>query len=275
MEIGLCWAMIHRASLIETIEIAARHGFPTLEVSPGAYFASLEEGHTKAALRRRLADAGVRVQVIDAITGGLPGLPEGDTQFRGQSVPRDTAETCLAVAQALEAPVINVSHYRGTHVPLPVMAEAIGAICRKAAAQDVTIVLEFVPESGIPDVHEALAIAQACGEPNCRLMLDTWHLARGGGTLADVESLPSGSIGAMQLSDRIEPAPGTPYVPASGRKLPGEGELPLARLIAAALANNPGITIELEVFSEDLLSLPPEQAAARTAAAVDAWKQTL
>jgi sugar phosphate isomerase/epimerase len=269
--IGLCWAMIHSASLVETIEIAARHEFPTLEVSPFVYFAALEAGQNDAGLRKRLKDAGVRVQVIDCITAGLPGLDDAATEFRGQAMRRDTVETCLTVAEALDAPVLNLTHYRGNPVELPVLADALGEVCRKAGARGRSVALEFVPDSGIPSIHAARFLAETCGEANCGILLDTWHLARSGGTVADIEALPPGMIRAFQLSDRTEPEPGEPYVPMSGRKLPGDGELPLAQTIAAALANNPEISIELEVFSEELLAMPPADAAARTAAAVKAW----
>ena len=61
----------------------------------------------------------------------------------------------------------------------------------------------------------------------------------------------------------------------TGRSLPGEGELPLGEIIAAALANNPAITIELEVFSEELREMPLDAAAARVASAVEVWKESL
>jgi sugar phosphate isomerase/epimerase len=271
-QIGLCWAMIHRASLAETIEIAARHSFPTLEVTPSIYFAAIDAGASEASLRRQLSDAGVRIAVIDCISGGLPGLDDATTQFRGQAMKRDTVETCLTVAEALDAPVLNLTHYRGNPVELPVLAEALAEVCRKAGARGRSVALEFVPDSGIPSIHAARTLAEICGEGNCGILLDTWHLARSGGTIADIEALPPGMIHAFQLSDRTEPEPGEPYVPMSGRKLPGEGELPLAQTIAAALANNPGISIELEVFSEQLLAMPPADAAARTADAVGAWR---
>jgi sugar phosphate isomerase/epimerase len=273
--IGLCFGTVHQAGLIEMIEVAARHGFPTLQVPPDLYFACRDAGISAAALRRRLADAGVRVQLIDAITTGIPGMRSEPVQFKGRTMPRWNAEACLEANDALEAPVLNLSHYQGQPVPLPEMAEAIGAASRLAARHGVTLVLEFVPDSGIRTVHEAQAIAAACGEPNCKILLDTWHLARGGHGADDIRALPPGALGAFQISDRIEPPPGTAYVPMTGRLLPGEGELPLGEIVAAALATSPGITIEVEVFSEELAALSADGAAERTARAIRAWRESL
>ncbi|MCB2060153.1 MAG: TIM barrel protein [Novosphingobium sp.] len=273
--VGLCWGTIHHANLTEMIELAGRHGFPTISVPPHLYFASLDAGLTDRALRRLLADAGVRVTVIDAIQKGLPDMPPEPTEFDGHVIPKFDVETCCRVADALEASIINVSHFPVGPAPVERMAEAIGPMCRKAAEQGMRIVLEFVPNTGIGDLGRAFAIAQGCGEPNCAILLDTWHLARTGGTASDIEALPTGTIGAFQLCDRIEPPSGQAYVPMTGRSLPGEGELPLGEIIAAALANNPAITIELEVFSEELREMPLDAAAARVASAVEVWKESL
>lgn len=266
--IGLCWGTIHQANLEQTIELAARHGFPTLQIPPDIL---LEHGDA-AAIRRQLRDAGVRVCLIDAITAGIPGMRTEPVVFRGREMPRYDAPTCLEVANALEAPLVNISHYLGSPVPLEQMAEGVASVCRMAAAQGVTIVLEFVPDSGIRTIGEAGEIALASGEANCKVHLDTWHLARSGGSAETVRQLRAGLVGAFQLSDRREPAPGTAYVPMTGRLLPGEGELPLGEIVAAALANSPDLTIEVEVFSEELGAMAADDAAQRVANAVADWR---
>ncbi|MBV1690581.1 sugar phosphate isomerase/epimerase [Novosphingobium sp. G106] len=271
--IGLAWGTVYQANLIETIEVAARHGFPTLQIPPDIYHECLAAGTDAKALRRRLADAGVSVRVVDGITGGLPGMPTEPVMFKGKAMLRFDIAACLEVAEALDAPIINVSHFGATTAQIEATAEAVASACRLAATRGVTVVLEFVPDSGNPSIGNAQAIVAACGERNCKIHLDTWHLTRSGGTVADIRALPPGSIGAFQLSDRIAPPPGTAYVPMTGRSLPGEGELPLGEIVAAALANSPDITIEVEVFSEELAAMTADGAAARTAQAVRAWRK--
>lgn len=266
--VGLCWGTIHRASLEQTIELAARHGFPTLQIPPDLL---LQHGDA-AAIRLRLRHAGVQIRLIDAITAGLPGMRAEPVAFRGQEMPRHEAATCIEVADALEAPLVNISHYLGSPVPLDRMAEAVATVCRMAAVRGVTIVLEFVPDSGVRTIDEAAEIALATGEANCKVHLDTWHLARSGGSADSVRQLAPGLLGALQLSDRTEPVPGAAYVPMTGRLLPGEGELPLREIAAAALANNPDLTIELEVFSEELGAMAPGDAALRVANALARWR---
>jgi sugar phosphate isomerase/epimerase len=268
-EIGLCWGTLQNARLPQLIDVAGAHGFPTLSVTPHMVLRTLERDLDAAALRRRLDDAGVRVQVIDAIGGDLPGAPtEGAAGWAAA-----TAATCFRAADAVGAPIVNLCHYRfeGDAPGLPEMIDAVGAIARDAASRGLRVVLEFVPDSGIPDLAFAMAIVDAVDLPACTVLLDPWHLARSGGTVDDVRGLPPGTIGAFQLDDRTTPPPGTPYVPMTGRDLPGEGELPLREIALAALENNAALTAELEVFNEELRSLSVDDAAKRVRAAVDAW----
>lgn len=132
--------------------------------------------------------------------------------------------------------------------------------------------LEFIPGTGVPDLATADTIARSCGEPNCRITLDPWHWDRSSGSVQDVADLPPESLAAIQLCDRIPEPPGTPYVPMSGRVMPGEGRLPLGGLVRAALANSPGLSIEVELFNDEFRGLSPDDAAARVAAGVKAWK---
>ena len=200
-------------------------GSPRSSVTPHMVLDTLERDG--AALPRRLEDAGVRVQVIDAIGGDLPGSLAGSAG----------ADLCFQAAEAVGAPIVNICHYRFEGEPpgLSEMTDAVGTITRDAASRGLRVVLEFVPDSGIPDLAFAMAIVQGVDLPACGVLLDPWHLARSGGTVADVAALPVGSIGAFQLDDRIEPPPGTPYVPMTGRDLPGEGDLPLHELARRAV----------------------------------------
>ncbi len=89
--IGLCWGSVRRASLLELIEVAALHGFPTITVPPTVVERCLASGETLASLRKHLADTGIRVTVIDALTRDLSGSParwrRGSARFLRSNIP--------------------------------------------------------------------------------------------------------------------------------------------------------------------------------------------
>jgi sugar phosphate isomerase/epimerase len=281
-EIGLGCANLLRASLPEFIDAAERAGFRRITVRPYAFARALDAGWTEAALRERLADAGIAVTMIDALTHALPGTPryaelDPDVQVR---LPPDLVHppdeaTCFRAATALGASIVNVTHYLGRPLALPVLADAVGGVCRRAAPLGLRVCLEFIPDSGLRDLPFAQSVVDACGEPNAGLLLDVFHLDRSGGTVDDVRRLPPDAIAGIQLSDRTRTAPGTGHVPLSGRLLPGEGELPLGELVEAALLNSPAATLDIEVLNDELASLPFDEAATRLAAAANAWSVAL
>jgi sugar phosphate isomerase/epimerase len=281
-EIGLGCANLLRASLPEFIDAAERAGFRRITVRPYAFTRALDAGWTESALEARLAGAGLAVTMIDALTHALPGTPryaelapDVRTRLPPDLVDPPDEATCFRAATALGASIVNVTHYLGRPLPLPVLAETVGAVCRRAAPLGLRICLEFIPDSGLRDLPFAQAVVDACGEPNAGLLLDVFHLDRSGGTVDDVRRLPPDAVAGIQLSDRTRTAAGTGHVPLSGRLLPGEGELPLRELVGAALQNSPAATLDIEVLNDELANLPFDEAATRLAAAANEWRATL
>jgi sugar phosphate isomerase/epimerase len=280
-DVGLACANLLQLSLPEFIDVAERAGFRRITARPYAFAQALGAGWTEVALQRRLADAGIAVTMIDALTHAFPGMrtvSELDAAVRDRLPPEvldppDEA-MCFRAATVLGASIVNVTHYMGRPLPAGVLADALGDVARRAAALELRISVEFIPDSGFPDLPFAQSVIESCGGENVGLLLDVFHLDRSGGTVDDVRRLPRGAIAGIQLSDRTRPAPGTAHVPLGGRLLPGEGELPLHEVVEAALENSPDATVDIEVLNDELRNLPPDDTAARLSTAARAWRAT-
>jgi len=173
-----------------------------------------------------------------------------------------TADQHFAVAEQFGVDCFNVPHYRGDPATTVVeFADALGPFCERAAAAGITVALEFLPGTGIPDLERALRIVEAVAAPNLGITLDTWHWARTRGTLADIRALAPGVIKDFQISDRAGNQDALPDSEQWGRLLPGEGVLPLAQIIRAVRANAPDLTLNAEIFSEELQQREPNDAA--------------
>lgn len=96
------------------------------------------------------------------------------------------------------------------------------------------VVSEFAPVLTIADLPAALAALRHVGRPEFKLLIDTMHLGRTGGTAADLAALDPAAIGYIQLAD-IRRASDRPYMEEAmtNRLAPGEGELPLREMLAA------------------------------------------
>lgn len=281
-EIGLGCANLIQATLPELIETAAKNGFRRITARPYTFTEVLQNQFTEDSLRRQLISAGIEVTMIDALTHALPGVPPPESldPATRAAMPPDVLyppdeETVFRAAEVLGASIVNVTHYLGVPVPLEQLAGAISGICRRARDRGLQIALEFIPDTGLPDLEFTQAVVEACGEPNCGITLDFFHLDRSGGTVEDVRRLPRGAIAGVQISDRVPQPLGTAHVPLQGRCMPGEGRLPLHSLMRAAFENSPEATLDIEVLNAELTSLPTDEVAARLAAGTQSWLATL
>ena len=123
----------------------------------------------------------------------------------------------------------------------------LAALCADAATYGFAVTLEFMPYSAVRTVADAAGVLAAVAAPNLDVLVDALHLARSGGTPADLRLLDPGRIGVLQLCDA--PAIGPPAErlrdeSVNRRRYPGEGELPLDDLLAAVPAD---IVIEIEI----------------------------
>jgi sugar phosphate isomerase/epimerase len=263
--IALCWGTAIGTPLEPLIEAAGAAGLGAVTLTVGMYEASRAAGASDAALRRLLATHGVRVYAIDPLISVLPGTPRpADVPAENRAYFEFTEERCYQAAEALAAETINLAHFGGSPVREQEFVDCLGPVAERARRHGVRLTLEFLPESAIPDLATAQRIVTAVGAANLGMMLDTWHFARTG-TLAQLAALPQGLISALQISDRRAPPPGTVYTPMGGRLLPGEGELPLVPMLRGLLGRDPGLTVGVEVFSDELRALPPAEIAARVA----------
>lgn len=270
--LALCWGTVIGAPLESLIEASGAAGLPAITLTARMYEESRARHGSDGALRELLRAAGVQVHAIDPLISALPGTP------RPAAVPAEnrayfeiSEEDCYRAAEALGAETINLAHFGGGAVSEQAFIDCLGALAQRARRRGVRLTLEFLPESAIPDLAQALRLVTAVAADNLAILLDVWHFARTGGTLEALRALPDGAIGGLQISDRIAPPPGTAYAPMSGRLLPGEGELPLTSWLSELLRRQRRLTaIGVEVFSDELRALAPTAVARRVAASAAA-----
>jgi sugar phosphate isomerase/epimerase len=112
-------------------------------------------------------------------------------------------------------------------------------LCRYAAPAGLRVALEFGAFTDVGTLDAALAILRDAQQPNQALLVDALHLQRSGATPADLARVPAAWFSYAQLCDAPLDGPAASdrvaiREEAIGLRLcPGEGELPLADLLAA------------------------------------------
>ncbi|WP_349571111.1 sugar phosphate isomerase/epimerase family protein [Azotobacter salinestris] len=144
---------------------------------------------------------------------------------------------------------------------VPRMRDAFATLCDKAAAYDVEVAIEFLPFSSVNTIDRAIAVSQDV-RPNGGLMVDTWHVARGGMSFDEISKIPLELIKGIELDDAHNTVIGTMLNDSTHhRQFCGEGDLDVPAFIQAVL--NTGYTGPwgVELISAELRKLPLEVAA--------------
>jgi sugar phosphate isomerase/epimerase len=126
-----------------------------------------------------------------------------------------------------------------------------GQLCELAAAAGMRAVLEFLMIGEIKSLGQALEVVQTVGHPAGGVLIDSLHLQRSGGRPEDLAGVDPALLPYAQLCDAPGKLAEENYQAwlvdaVDGRSSPGEGELPLARLVRALPAQTP---LSLEVRS--------------------------
>jgi sugar phosphate isomerase/epimerase len=164
----------------------------------------------------------------------------------------------LRAAEALGARHIKVVGDRfGEEWPTELLAKEFAELCREAAAAGAMVVLEPMAFTSLMDVHAALAVVEAAGEPNGKLLLDVWHVERAGTPLSEIADLPREAIGYVELNDAAAEPVGDLFEDTiQNRLMCGEGDLDLTGFLAAVETVGYQGPFGVEVISQRLRRRP-------------------
>lgn len=128
------------------------------------------------------------------------------------------------------------------------LVESFARLARLAAEFDLTVDLEFMPWTKVPNLATARRIVEAAGAPNGGVLIDALHFDRSDTTLADVAALPRARINYVQFCDGpkdYDPSDaGLIEIARRARLMPGEGGIDLAGL-ARAIPQDAVISVEI------------------------------
>ena len=146
----------------------------------------------------------------------------------------ETLERMLADAAALGASRLSVC---GDDPDRSRLVANFAELCDRAAKHGLSIDLECMAWRRVDSLPAAVSVVEASGRPNCGVLVDALHLARGGGTPDTVSAIDPTRIRHVQLCDARREKPDTPEgliaEARAGRLFPGAGHLPLRALLAS------------------------------------------
>ena len=247
-------------SPLEAARVTAAAGFESI----GMWFDALQAFEEQNGLEKLMASEAMGKLAVEEICY-LGGWMWATGEAREAAFV--ATEERVEMAAAVGAPIVIACASGGTGDPAQA-AEDFRAICDIGAKYGVSMALEFIGVfEQYHDIKSGLELVRAADHPNGKLLIDVFHAFRGGATVDDFK-LPRGDeIGLVHIND--VPAGDIMQMNDSHRVLPGEGVLPLGRVLENLAQGGYEGALSVEIFNEEIWALPLKEIAGRAKAGMD------
>ena len=152
----------------------------------------------------------------------------------------------------------------GTDWPMEGMIRDFEMLCRQAADVGARVALELMPFTNLRRIDQGVDLWQGAGVTNGGLILDIWHMVRGGIDFDDIRRMPAGSISWIELNDAKAEIEGSLFNDTINcRELPGDGCFDIPGFVRAVLDAGYRGPFGVEIISRVHRALPIEEQARR------------
>lgn len=252
--LGLNTSTIRPAGLMDKIRIAGEAGYSAIELWNDDLTAHEEEGGSLTEVRSALDDQGLSVPTVIALHGWL------NTTGAEHQQALEEAKRRMAQAAAVGATYIISSPPR-EEADLQLGGENYRELLELGRDFGVKPAMEFLGfVDGVNKVKHAWEVMRVADHPDSTIVLDPFHLYRGGGEIDDMRGIPADKIAVFHFND----APAHPAREAqtdADRVYPGDGILALKQMLS--ILENAGYNgvISLELFNPTYWERDPGEVA--------------
>lgn len=250
--------MGHNLTLVEQIELAAKTGYDGIEIWINMLQHYVEEGGKLNELRKRIDDLGIKVE--DAIGFAQWVVDDNDTRMRALEQAKQEMDMLSQIGcHRIAAPPAGATNYPG--LDLDKAAERFRALVELGVSMEVIPQLEVWGFSqNLNRLSQVLYIAAACGHPATRLLLDAYHLYKGGSDFDGLKLIRGDKMEIFHINDY----PGEPSrkeIADKDRVYPGDGVAPMNQILQDLHKKEGSTVLSLELFNRDYWAQPAEEVA--------------
>lgn len=245
---------IKPASLLEKIRITAETGYRAIELWHEDLEAFVSDGGTLAEVKRALDDGGLSVATTIYLKGWFESTGADYQQALETCRRRMEQAAAVGAAHVIAGPPagtaqrdLGAAHYR-----------ELLALGREYGVKPAMEFLGFVED--ITTIDDAWEIVTKAGDPDGTIVLDPFHIFRGGGPPERIGDLPADRIAIFHFND-APTSPSRTEQHDRDRVYPGDGHLDLRGMLDQLEKIGYRGCISLELFNEALWSQDPREVA--------------
>lgn len=244
--------------IVEQVETAAAAGYGAIEPWMDSLDAYRKAGGKLKELGKRIADAGLAVPSAIGFAQWL--VDRADRRAKGLEQAKRDMDTLRQIGgTAIAAPASGMIHRRGLD-PL-VAAERYRALLELGDRMGVVPMVELWGFStALCRMGEVAAIAVEAAHPSACILLDVYHIYKGGSDHAGVRVLNGAGLRVVHMND-YPAKPARAKITDADRVYPGDGVAPLGQFIRDLKDIGFSGWLSLELFNEAYYRQPADKVA--------------
>ena len=246
--------VVARHGFEERVRACAAAGYAGMTFHYRDYRDQRRLGRSDAEMRALLDSAGMRHRTVEFSADW----------FLDERTPGAAESAMHAACAGLGAPLFVVGGDLAGHgVSLEAMRPRFHDLCRRAADRGLSVGFEIVAWGNVTSVDDALRLLD--GAPaNGGLVIDSWHVFRGGIALGDLARLPPERILGVQIDDAAA-EPSGPLPEDTLHRLPcGRGAFDLAGFRDALRAIGVDLPWCVEIIAPEIATMDAGRCARET-----------
>lgn len=269
LPIGINAGTIRRFNipLNEQLELASKYGYDAIEIWTPHINAYLESGGKLPEIRAMLADNSI--DLCNVI--GFAKCMVDDSALRNKSLEemkRDMSNAASLGAKHIAVTMLGVEKFETEKIPI--YAQRYFDLIELGKAFGIEPLLELWGHRALRNLHDASAIAIAAKSKSANLLLDFYHLYRGGNSFDSLSLLNLSRMPVFHIND-YPALPERENLSDADRVFPGDGICPFSKILPQMYAQGFRGTLSLEVFEnkawenyspEDMLKIGYEKSSA-------------
>jgi sugar phosphate isomerase/epimerase len=239
----------HKLGFVKELETASKAGFRSVEIWVETLQTYLKTGATTADARKVLNDTGIKVE--NAI-GFAPWIVD-DEAMRTKGLEQLKTEMGMLAevgCKRVATPPIGAQSPGSSKVDLYKAAERYRAILEIGDKTGVAPQLElwgFSPN--LSRLGEVMFVAIESGHPSARVLLDIYHLYKGGSGNTSLPLVGKSAIEVFHVNDYTADFPREKITDAD-RVFPGDGVAPIKETLKLIKRTDQPVVLSLEVFNK-------------------------
>jgi 2-keto-myo-inositol isomerase len=238
----------HKLGFVKEIETASKAGFTGVEIWMDSLQTYVDKGGSLKDAKKRLDDLGVKVE--NAI-GFAKWIVDDDTErAKGvEQLKREMEMLAQIGCNRTAAPPAGATDVAG--LDLKKAAERYRVILELGATTGVVPHLEMWGFSkNLSRVSEVMYVALESGHPSAKVLLDVFHLYKGGSPIETLPLFNPAAIEILHVNDYAANLPAATITDAD-RVYPGDGIAPVSNILKTLSNPKKPLIISLEVFNKN------------------------